>query len=382
MTGQSADVMTFDSDEHICRFNKAVVAYEYERGGATHSQKLATGGMAKISKTDSQGRTKIVYTFYATIYDASQYPRHELKTIEYFGRLPTSAEEFEVGGKLYSHALDGCNCALGRHVGIFFDEPSGRHLYNFLLDAGSNPDVVIPSEWKKSRTLTGVARRAITYMDGYVGTAQVKCGKANKKGLASVSVVITPINGKKKTYRSQKVDVTGSEVVVNWPGFKLELNGNSFSGSDGLCGGISIGSASVGGERYGTAYFDFGDVPETIDGRWIEYPRGVCEMITLCGRRWKLASATKMKWRECPSNALCGSGSWEVDMSGNRTNISGLKLSYSPKTGLFKGSFTLYTWSRGGKKYKANVTGLMVDGRGYGEAIVKRPYTAWAVSVD
>jgi len=75
-------------------------------------------------------------------------------------------------------------------------------------------------------------------------------------------------------------------------------------------------------------------------------------------------------------------GSWDVDTSGGKTNISGLKLTYNPKTGLFKGSFTLYTWSIGGKKYKASVTGLIINGLGYGEAVVKKPYTPWAVVID
>jgi len=148
------------------------------------------------------------------------------------------------------------------------------------------------------------------------------------------------------------------------------------------CSPRAVWSATVGGEYYGTAYFDFGDVPEEIDGNWVLYPMGICEMITMSGKRWSLAKAATMKWKKCPPYADCGPGSWDVNTSGGKTNISGLKLTYNSKTGLFKGSFTLYTWSQGGKKYKVTVNGLMVDGLGYGEAVVKKPSTAWAVSVN
>ena len=55
------------------------------------------------------------------------------------------------------------------------------------------------------------------------------------------------------------------------------------------------------------------------------------------------------------------------------TNPSALKLTYAPKTGLFKGGFTVYSDSNGKlKKTKATVTGVMVEGRGYGSAVIKK----------
>ena len=53
-------------------------------------------------------------------------------------------------------------------------------------------------------------------------------------------------------------------------------------------------------------------------------------------------------------------------------NVSGLKLTYTAKTGLFKGSFTVYA-VKGGKlvKNKFNVFGAVTDGIGYGTAVLK-----------
>ena len=71
-----------------------------------------------------------------------------------------------------------------------------------------------------------------------------------------------------------------------------------------------------------------------------------------------------------------------------RPNISGLKLSYAPKTGLFKGSFSLYAWNGSSiqegtkpklKKYAFKVCGVVVDGVGYGAATCKKPAANWTV---
>ena len=62
-----------------------------------------------------------------------------------------------------------------------------------------------------------------------------------------------------------------------------------------------------------------------------------------------------------------------VDDSKAGTNPSGLKLTYSAKDGSFKGSFKAY--SVVGGKLKAttvNVSGVMIGGKGYGTASVKK----------
>lgn len=54
-------------------------------------------------------------------------------------------------------------------------------------------------------------------------------------------------------------------------------------------------------------------------------------------------------------------------------NPSGLKLTYTAKTGAFKGSFNVYALVNGRvKKFMATVNGIVVDGNGYGTAVIKK----------
>ena len=79
----------------------------------------------------------------------------------------------------------------------------------------------------------------------------------------------------------------------------------------------------------------------------------------------------------------------EYDLIGlddpSKPNVSALKLSYTAKTGQFKGSFKLYATTDGEKpklkKFTVNVTGFVVDGVGYGQATCKKPAAAWSVTV-
>ena len=62
-----------------------------------------------------------------------------------------------------------------------------------------------------------------------------------------------------------------------------------------------------------------------------------------------------------------------VDTDKGKTNLSGLKLPYTPKTGVFKGSFKVYALQGEGKStkpksYTINVNGFVVGGVGYGMA--------------
>ena len=62
-----------------------------------------------------------------------------------------------------------------------------------------------------------------------------------------------------------------------------------------------------------------------------------------------------------------------VDMESAGANPSGLKLAYSIKSCTFKGSFSAYSL-RGGKlkKTKVSVPGVVLGGKGYGTAYVKK----------
>ena len=71
-----------------------------------------------------------------------------------------------------------------------------------------------------------------------------------------------------------------------------------------------------------------------------------------------------------------------LDLSKAGTNPSGMKLSYTIKTGVFKGSFMLYTLADGKlKKFRAAVTGVVLGGKGYGTASIKKR-GSWPVAIE
>ena len=83
------------------------------------------------------------------------------------------------------------------------------------------------------------------------------------------------------------------------------------------------------------------------------------------GARWTVAGGAKAG-KVVVKNGV-------VDDSGAGANPSALKLTYAAKSGTFKGSFKVYAVANG--KLKAttvNVAGVMIGGKGYGAATVKK----------
>ena len=72
-----------------------------------------------------------------------------------------------------------------------------------------------------------------------------------------------------------------------------------------------------------------------------------------------------------------------AEVTKDNGNPSGLKLTYKPKDGSFKGKLTVYAVEGGKlKKYSANVTGVMIGAKGYGTATVKKPAASAAVTIE
>ena len=71
-----------------------------------------------------------------------------------------------------------------------------------------------------------------------------------------------------------------------------------------------------------------------------------------------------------------------VDMSKAGSNPSSLKLKYKMKNCTFKGSFMAYAID-GGKlrKVKVRVSGVVLGGKGYGTAMIKK-VGGWAISIE
>ena len=81
--------------------------------------------------------------------------------------------------------------------------------------------------------------------------------------------------------------------------------------------------------------------------------------LKVSGTRWDAGKAAKVAYKR-----------GVVTVTGE--NVSGLKLTYTAKTGLFKGSLMVYTM-RNGKllKNKLSVFGAVTGGVGYGTAVLK-----------
>ena len=214
-----------------------------------------------------------------------------------------------------------------------------------------------------------------------VGIFELKCGKANKKtGVAKVSAVLTGIDGKKKSYKGESVDVRSDIVTADIGGLSITINGDSFNGNEGLPGGLSVESLNAGGNWTRTdtkVYVDATNLPAgAVDAL---LPAG--EPVLAKGGKWAFNKASSVKLSKDKTNL-------EWDTSNGKTNLSGLKLTYTPKTGLFKGSFKVYALEgfegkKKLKKYSAKVTGVVVDEKGYGQATIKKPSAGpWPVVVE
>lgn len=233
---------------------------------------------------------------------------------------------------------------------------------------------------------------------GVVALVSVKVGKGTKsRGVlkSAVSVSVTGLDGKKKTSKSVKVEVTSAGslvvpdlVVRDWgtvTGLKI--------GADGLVGHLAdcdIVSADVGGalaaqnpmvvvdfsEGFGgiagaiqTDLLPSEDEPEAFE-------------ITKAGK-WAFKKAAGVKWTKPRGES---EKRLVVDMDRGKTNLSAMKLTYTPKTGLFKGSFKLYSLTGTGEKTKlkkttVTVSGFVIGGKAQGIAFVKGLPQNWGVEV-
>lgn len=106
-------------------------------------------------------------------------------------------------------------------------------------------------------------------------------------------------------------------------------------------------------------------------------------------RTWEFGKAPTIKYRKRRTD-----GETWYELVGlddeNRTNRSALKLSYSFKTGMFKGAFYVYASNAEHtekapriKKHRVNVKGVLVDEEGFGEATLKIGHDTyrWPVTI-
>ena len=90
------------------------------------------------------------------------------------------------------------------------------------------------------------------------------------------------------------------------------------------------------------------------------------------GNRWVFDKAATIKYKKGEFD----DDAYEKGLNEGKTNNSGLKLTYNARSGTFKGNFTVYSEDGAGKmpklkKMRVTVTGVVVDGYGYGQVTVR-----------
>ncbi len=260
-------------------------------------------------------------------------------------------------------------------------------------------DIVAPYEAPKAVALQGAV-----YDGGkVVGIVELKLGKVNdKKGTGKVSGSVTALDGKKHTITASNLEgidgKTSKAVSLEVKGFgtmSVTIGGTQFAGSMGR---YHVQSANVGGDWSKGGAKVYVDAGGASGGRAL--PEGTIEdllpdgePVVALGGKWKFAKAASVKWAKPKQGAALperydaesGKGLL-VDTSGDKTNLSAMKLTYTPKKGTFKGSFKVYALEGAGKatklkKYTVNVSGVVVGGVGHGTATCKTPAVSWSVTV-
>lgn len=228
------------------------------------------------------------------------------------------------------------------------------------------------------------------------GVLQLKVGKKNDgKGSSKVSGAVVLMSGKKHALKAVEVK-TGSTpgvrdgiVVTGLGTLSLAVADNGFSGRIATANGtLLVKTAAVGGDlasRGPVFRMEAVDALESFPVLASCLPDGT--EIGAANGRWTLPKAAKVKYAKV-KGATPAAYELVIDEGRNGANVnrSGLKLSYAAKTGLFKGSFTLYADAGTEakpklKKYKASVVGMVVDGVGYGQAACKKPAMSWPVEI-
>ena len=325
-------------------FEKSIVCEEcYWNEEWDISPRLKNNGCtAKISKTDAKGFTSFTFTYLDS--------NNRKQTVKYKWQDQEGTDDFIYNGHVCSFWWD---CI---PFGIFLYVDGVEHAY--VLKSKSS-GVSIPVEWQKARTLRGLFGEGCSRgADGAEGTAQLKCGKANKKGIAKVSLSITPFNGKKRSYKSVSVDVSqGGAVKVSWPQqkYQVTVDGDSFfsepiyGGSRPACSPNAVWSADIGGSMAGSYtmefpywdevwYDDNGLIYHRYDGSYAAF------MEVAAAKLWHRYG----EGGYCPNgNSILFDGGYFMS-SGNKWDFSSQfgddkppKITYNSQTGLFSGSVYL-----------------------------------------
>ena len=171
-------------------------------------------------------------------------------------------------------------------------------------------------------------------------------------------------------------------VAVSWTKKNASVSFLVWFCEDGTveCSNLKGGARAIVANIRSGAYLPEGSVFRMdSDSLGLSLP-GICrdvhpdgQAVRMKGDKFDVDKAGKVKLLKDKSG---------LDMSKAGTNPSGLKLTYKIKDGTFKGSFCVYAITGGRlKKYKATVSGVVLGGKGYGTATIKK-LGSWAVTIE
>ena len=259
---------------------------------------------------------------------------------------------------------------------------------------------------------TSATSRSVNVSDGeyYVGTATIKTGKySSKKGTVKVSVSFKMKNGKKYSTSSKSVAPDENwSLNVSWQNVKgigdVELSigidgsvvGNageydvSIEGVDIDDGDDDIDDGEVfeHGEHVFSAEVGDYELDEKYELLYETVPESI-EIFTSNSKKWDCGKAASIKYKKFKED-----GETWYELVGlddeEKTNYSGLKLSYDRKKGTFKGSFTVYATNEGSiekgkpklKKFSFSVSGKISGSVATGVATCKKLKASWVVTID
>ena len=295
------------------------------------------------------------------------------------------SNEFFVAGILADEVERKIGSAVTGDVGQ--DKPtstsSEKQDGNFI-DEG---DINEPYAAEKSMKLQGAL------YDGccVAGVVELKLGKVNKsKGTGRISGTVTAVNGKRYSIKSKSVSgVNGLDPIAVTLEVKeigdmsILIGGRRFAGK---LNSYHVQSAVVGGDmNRDTAVVNVDAIDTSMfTGDVITELLPLAEEIIVDKGKWKVRKAPSIKYKKV-KDAATGEYIYELQGIDNpeKPNLSAMKLSYSAAKGTFKGSFKVYSIENNKlKKHTVKVTGVVVDGVGYGIAAGKKPLVEWPMTVE
>ena len=276
------------------------------------------------------------------------------------------------------------------------------------IPVGTTGCVALSASWRIAEPIAPPTADYFTYKAQYdgivwdvaknrlIGVLCLKSTKMNDKTRAvKISGYLLGLDGKKKSVKqnakklfvSEAGPLTADFTVEDIGQMTLVIGGETVSGT---LEGYQVRTFAVGGDwtredAVATSnIFVLDDIPGEVQMRLLP----VGEPVMPKKGKWAFNKAAMVSWKKPKGESVKG---LVIDTSKNKTNLSGLKLTYTPKTGAFKGSFKIHALedkvssnekTKVLKKYTVKVTGVVVDGIGYGKAVLRKTANEWTLSVD